>query len=803
MKIRPLIGAGLALATLAGTAVGQVQHGVVQIIENDALNVPASVTVNATVGFGVWANVATGNSRGDYEFSFGTADDDDAGLLIVSSYQNARTEPSVNGGTLPYYASCMSSQSAGTLTYVASAHQAAAEANVNFTLGFFPYADGWLAANLQNSANNGVMTSVKGPFTLVTTLTGVGNEVLDPNGAGTVNGVYAISAPGVDFRRDGVMLSIGTKNENNRASWSADYLDGIAYLWCQDTAADGGSGENDPAGFVFVPENTANVTMGTVTGTAKSLFKQGDYTVTMFGQPSTNGTFELTIAGESPTTGTLLLAPYVRPDRAGGTIDNPVWAEPNLDGTGWIITTRDQPGMGLQDLTGWDVAFSFVFLKNGVDIRPGTPTRAYLTQRNEVAAARFTVSEFAPDNGNGDMDTVRSAGNPILNVAGANRGDNQISYLGALLPSNYDNSLDTREGLMLGTPSEFLRDNTLTGGVSGWSTLSFDNGEAVSHNASITGGEINSNFALVHFAASRGFQGNSDISITDGLLSIPAPSNALTDGVLMAINWDNNNRIIQVSPNGANYDLIPYEAQNVTINAVPYTMGQVAVDSVETGFVFLPYSTPGLIAGHIAADGTVLSSTGTFTVTPGTDATYGFSIFEITIPGVNASTDGMLLLNASGGPQAMAFEVGENGEFEVAGYDLITSQPGTCAFSFAYIPYSGFGTGVTGACCVGTSCEILTASRCAELSGTYNGDGTTCANNPCTPPACAWQADGCYADYDNSGGIDGDDVIAFFADWDSGAECADADASEGVDGDDVILFFSAWDASGIGFPGCE
>jgi hypothetical protein len=75
---------------------------------------------------------------------------------------------------------------------------------------------------------------------------------------------------------------------------------------------------------------------------------------------------------------------------------------------------------------------------------------------------------------------------------------------------------------------------------------------------------------------------------------------------------------------------------------------------------------------------------------------------------------------------------------------------------------------------------------------------------PCgTGPTCAWQADGCYADYNNDGGIDGDDVIAFFGDWDSSNDCADADASAGVDGDDVIAFFAAWDASGIGFPGCE
>ena len=77
---------------------------------------------------------------------------------------------------------------------------------------------------------------------------------------------------------------------------------------------------------------------------------------------------------------------------------------------------------------------------------------------------------------------------------------------------------------------------------------------------------------------------------------------------------------------------------------------------------------------------------------------------------------------------------------------------------------------------------------------------------PGTPncgPSCSWAADGCFADYDNSGGIDGDDVIFFFADWDAAGECADVDASGGVDGDDVISFFSAWDAGGIGYPGCE
>ncbi|MFZ4573078.1 MAG: hypothetical protein ACOYN0_01695 [Phycisphaerales bacterium] len=63
-------------------------------------------------------------------------------------------------------------------------------------------------------------------------------------------------------------------------------------------------------------------------------------------------------------------------------------------------------------------------------------------------------------------------------------------------------------------------------------------------------------------------------------------------------------------------------------------------------------------------------------------------------------------------------------------------------------------------------------------------------------PQCDWRVDGCYADFNNDGGIDGDDVIAFFGAWDSNGPCADVDGSSGVDGDDVIAFFGQWDSNG-------
>ncbi len=54
----------------------------------------------------------------------------------------------------------------------------------------------------------------------------------------------------------------------------------------------------------------------------------------------------------------------------------------------------------------------------------------------------------------------------------------------------------------------------------------------------------------------------------------------------------------------------------------------------------------------------------------------------------------------------------------------------------------------------------------------------------------------CFADYDNSGGVGGEDVEAFFSDWSSGSTSADVDANGGVDGQDVEAFFLQWSAGG-------
>jgi hypothetical protein len=65
----------------------------------------------------------------------------------------------------------------------------------------------------------------------------------------------------------------------------------------------------------------------------------------------------------------------------------------------------------------------------------------------------------------------------------------------------------------------------------------------------------------------------------------------------------------------------------------------------------------------------------------------------------------------------------------------------------------------------------------------------TCGTVTSTPAVLT----SCFADVNCDGGIDGDDVITFFTDWDQGLTAADFNQDGGVDGDDVIAFFERWD----------
>jgi hypothetical protein len=68
------------------------------------------------------------------------------------------------------------------------------------------------------------------------------------------------------------------------------------------------------------------------------------------------------------------------------------------------------------------------------------------------------------------------------------------------------------------------------------------------------------------------------------------------------------------------------------------------------------------------------------------------------------------------------------------------------------------------------------------------------SNCSVTRTAGPFMLNSCIGDYNCDGGVDGTDIGAFFADWESGNASADLNSDGGVDGQDVEVFFGHWEA---------
>ncbi len=163
-------------------------------------------------------------------------------------------------------------------------------------------------------------------------------------------------------------------------------------------------------------------------------------------------------------------------------------------------------------------------------------------------------------------------------------------------------------------------------------------------------------------------------------------------------------------------------------------------------------------------------------------------------------------LDADTGPNGMqnfpslAAAVIENGTTSITG-DLHSTPNTTFTLEFfasAACDPSGFGEGRTWlGQAVATSDSGGNAPFNASVAVTTPGEwitatATSSAGATSEFSACitAIQGISCPADWDDSGGVDGDDIAAFFTDWQSGN--ADIDNSGGTDGDDITVFFNHW-----------
>jgi hypothetical protein len=413
------IGTGLclsALMTAGGTfgAFADVEHGNIQVIQNDAGNTTTSVTVTKASGTANFA-IRDGSNRGDYNVTFNTINDVTSGVLLTSVRQNGRDNAAppnsggYNGLAGIVFMTSQIERSADNLSYYIPIFHAPAgdETNVDVAVGHFKYEDGWIGGIALNLNPDGTYNN----NTTLNTFIGspgitIGTELTDP---ADTTGTYTLNLGVLGSSQSGILLVNGAKNEDNYALSQANF-DGTFTIICHDNGANARSYENDPVAFVYIPNTAVNLTAGRVLGdgTLELVINGGTGAPTIVQQTDGSGNligrYRLTIAGQSPATGTLLISPEGNNNL---NVDNIVTYE--ADGDGWIIESRDLPGAppGLQFVDATEGCFSFAFLPNSGGIAPRAvgntvsgsvvlPTELQNCPLNRPLTLTFTPTTGAP-----------------------------------------------------------------------------------------------------------------------------------------------------------------------------------------------------------------------------------------------------------------------------------------------------------------------------------------------------------------------------------------------------------------------
>jgi fibronectin type 3 domain-containing protein len=106
---------------------------------------------------------------------------------------------------------------------------------------------------------------------------------------------------------------------------------------------------------------------------------------------------------------------------------------------------------------------------------------------------------------------------------------------------------------------------------------------------------------------------------------------------------------------------------------------------------------------------------------------------------------------------------------------------------------------VNGGSISGANGPVLTIDPATPAdAGTYKCVVTTACGSDVSNGAdlAVNAAPPCYADFNQDGGVDGDDIVSFYMAWEAGDSSADVNQDGGVDGSDSDVFFGAWEAGG-------
>jgi hypothetical protein len=586
----------------------------------------------------------------------------------------------------------------------------------NLAAAYFPFSQGWIGATAYNSADGGSFTELVGSLGLQ-----LGTHLIQDDISA---GRHRVIIPGVqDSRRQGLLFVNHAKNENNYAmSEPADDGNGWV-LTGHDNMTTTAAGELDPVSFVFLPLGTPNVTMARIHPSSgqdlqpTAMLQSGqpftivrDGPLDLLAEPYTiGGRYRLSIPGESPNSGVLLVSPSGQGRGAGGANTNNIVTY-EADGNDWIITSQD-----LRDLNEsgeWSRErisyFNFAFIPFDSPPTAPAPIPAPNFTRQRIIGWNTQITHESAGGGHGETFatvTERTADVPIQGLS-ENSGDYGFSVDGDFLT--------TADGVLFATVNQGLRNNAPTGGFFeyGFASAGLFVPEWIVFTDSAspsppTPGEHEINFASAFFGAESGFTMATNVTADSGRLNVAIPdvTDSRTDGVLFAQAWDNEDNYALVSPtsNGSGWDIELHDDGTT-------------FETDELNYVYLPFDSENLVAARVDEDGSLLASTepSEFTLTRETAGSYLLSI-----PGKSPET-GMLLLNGTGETGSidniLVYETA-GANFRILGLDTITNAEATAGtlvnledteFSFAYIDFNA----------------PLTPPGTGGLTGDYNNDGS-------------------------------------------------------------------------------
>jgi hypothetical protein len=630
------------------------------------------------------------SNRGDYVVRIGDELRDDVlnGIHIASIAENGRQ----NGNQLNFhtpaigYGQTNAWLAVHTTSLSYAGYSGGDEDNVNMGATYFPFSGGWVGGRVLNLNNNGDLWVHHGSGHVVM------NETLTPaagrprpygggNFAAGAKGVWELRIPGVDSLRDGVLMVCGGKNEDNYAC-ASPHFDGTSwFVGVHDNGVNGGSWEQDPFNYVYIPYETPGIAAGVIYGSGGILNGTDNFTI----QYVSTGTYRLSIDNHSPQTGTLLVCsgPGSYSD------DNIVTYEP--DGNDWIIMVRDLPitnGTTYNPQTNPWEAFTFAFIP--FDNPPAAPGPNRVWNEYGISAGDFTVVNIAPT------------------ALGGIYPQNRRNYMTAY---NYDTGdyalarngyqLAIEDGILMATSRQTLRTMDQESYIPTVSTdrRIKDGGQGVVvHRVASATLEGDADFAAAWFPFGAGFAGGHiDTNYTAASFAGPAPTVTMgssglpgtytislgsvnpRDGLLFVVAQNSeNNTVASAAPSadGVGWDVVT----RTNAQAFGYT-------AERFGYLYLPYHSDKVLIGHLGADGSVLKSNSTVAA-----SRENAGIYRLSIP--NAGPDkGMLVLNSCGrsmnDPACFAVSyAADNGDFVITCTNLSgTPQTADTEVAFAYVPF--------------------------------------------------------------------------------------------------------------------